>query len=204
MKDSRFDVRSKAQFIRDIKHSTMVEQYIFNRWAAVAHLTSPIQVVEHRTNGCDNSGEYLPTGTNTSGADFVATIATPAGLLVDEPLEVKLAPLHDFLTLKAHDLAAYARENASILFVMPALPSVDLRMSNGASLEERTAMLEGARLEWGIMWSPVVHLVASMRMEPQKCFGGKPGVRLTRDRYPGFFRLSPLKKQPLDSPPGNG
>lgn len=194
MKDRRFDVRSRDQFASDIKHSTMVEKYIFERWAAVAGETSPIRVLSHRSNGCDNTGEYLPTGTNTAGADYFCTVDTPIGRF-DVPIEVKLCPLYDFFTLKARDLVAYANEGAAILFVMPRLPSVDLRMSGGLSLDERIATLEDARLEWGVMWQPAVSTLAGSKMEPQKCFGGKPGVRVYRDRYAGFFRLYPLRRK---------
>ena len=173
----------------------MVEKYIFERWAAVAHETSKIKVLSWQSNGCDNSGEFLPTGTNTAGADYKATLDTPRGIWENVPIEVKLAPLHGFMTLKQHDVAAYRREEAAILFVMPVLPGVDVRMSNGMTLDQRLDLLEATRLEWGIMWPDVVHRVASMATEPQKCFGGKPGVRIHRESYSQFFRLYPLRRK---------
>ena len=193
MRDRRFDNRSQSKFAADMKHSTTIEQYIFYRWAPVAHVNSSIRVLSHRPNGCDNTGEYLPTGTNTAGADFWCTLDRPDGRF-DMQLEVKLVPRYDFLTLKAGDLMAYVREGAAILFVLPRVPAADLRMSRGLTVDERIAMLESERLEWGIMWPEVVRRIAGRKMTPQECFGFKPGVRIERDEYKQLFKIYPMRR----------
>ena len=194
MKDPRFDNRTEAEFRGTMKHATTIEGYLFRRWEPVAHLNSPIRVLSSRPNGCDNTGEFLPRGTNTSGADFKACLSTPAGVLEDLPLEVKLVPKHGFLTLKEHDLAAYVREGAAILFVCPVLPSADLRQCNGLSLPDRIALLDATRLEWGIMWPDSVRRVSRMEMSPQKRMGFKSGVCIERDKYASLFKLYRLAK----------
>ena len=118
---NRFDHRSKDTFKKDIKFSTMLEKYFFNKWLDIVKDSDTIRVSSWDDNGCGNDGEFIAKG-NTAGADYkISGTISNEGLdaqLADEPLEIKWVPTAGKFTLKEGDLKAYIREGASILFIL--------------------------------------------------------------------------------------
>lgn len=107
---NRFDNRDRGTFTKDIKFTTLVEKFLFSKW-----LETQDDIIDSSDNGCDNDGEYIEEGTDTSGADYKITTSE----FKDQPLEVKWVPVHNKMTLKRYDLRAYIEEGAAILFIYP-------------------------------------------------------------------------------------
>jgi len=113
---NRFDNRSKDAFKKQIKFSTMLEKYFFNKWLDIVKHTDAITVSSWEDNGCGNDGEFIAKG-NTAGADYKISGSMRGGPISGEPLEVKWVPTAGKFTLKEGDLKAYIKEGASILFI---------------------------------------------------------------------------------------
>ena len=115
---NRFDNRSKDKFKKDIKFSTMLEKYFFNKWLDIVKHTNVITVSSWGDNGCGNDGGFIPKG-NTAGADYKisGSMNNGNGLdveLKDEPLEVKWVPTAGKFTLKEGDLKDTILKKVSI------------------------------------------------------------------------------------------
>ena len=117
MTDKRFDNRSKATFKKDIKFGTAMETYFFDKWVQSCDDRDDISSYICRDNGVGNDGEYVATGTNTSGADYMVDYFDSENGFTNLPLEVKWVPTAGKLSLKINDLRAYQKENAGILFI---------------------------------------------------------------------------------------
>ena len=112
MTDKRFDNRSKATFKKDIKFGTAMETYFFDKWVQSCDDRDDISIYNCRDNGVGNDGEYVETGTNTSGADYMVDYFDSEYGFTNLPLEVKWVPTAGKLSLKINDLKAYQKENA--------------------------------------------------------------------------------------------
>jgi len=198
---SRFDNRSKEQFKKHIKFTTMLEKYFFNKWLDIVKDSDTITVSSWGDNGCGNDGEFIPKG-NTAGADYKISGLIRGGdgvdaELKDEPLEIKWVPTAGKFTLKEGDLKAYVRESASILFIYNSVKcGEDLRVpKKDYNLSEHIKKIElkADQLKWGIMWSPKVkqfynHAKDNELFRPISYMGGKQGVVLKQENFGKWFK----------------
>lgn len=147
---TRFDSRDKNTFTKDIKFTTGIEKFLFHKWLETQH-----DIVDWSNNGCDNDGEYIEEGVDTSGADYKITTSE----FKDQPLEVKWVPVHSKMTLKKLDLEAYIKEGANILFIYPKEYIGDLRKpKNNYDLDKHVNLIESKlkHCKWAIMSSAKV------------------------------------------------
>ena len=198
---NRFDNRSKNTFKKDIKFSTMLEKYFFNKWLDIVENSDTINVSSWGDNGCGNDGEFIAKG-NTAGADYkISGLLSGSEVnaeLTDEPLEIKWVPTAGKFTLKENDLKAYVREKASILFVYSSvrcsedlrIPKKDYNLSKHIKKIELKA--EKGEIKWGIMWSPKVKQFYNYAKDnnlfrPINYMGGKQGVVLQQKDFNNWF-----------------
>ena len=132
----RFDGRTKGEFKKDIKFTTQVESYFFERVLAVAKQTKGIWVSNPTDNGVDNSGEYLAKG-NTAGADYRVDLRYKHLNEKQHPLEIKWVPTAGKFTLKENDLKASCP--ATPRAPWPLHPLRDRAHGASADLDVRTA-----------------------------------------------------------------
>ena len=198
---SRFDDRSKEQFKKHIKFTTMLEKHFFNKWLDIIKDSDTITVSSWSDNGCGNDGEFIAKG-KTAGADYkISGWVGRDGLdaeLKNEPLEIKWVPTAGKFTLKENDLKAYVREEASILFIYNSVRcSDDLRVPKkdyNLSKHIKKIQLKANKgdIKWGIMWSPKVkefyeHAKAKHLFHPISYMGGKQGVVLQQQDFNKWF-----------------
>ena len=202
---NRFDYRSKDTFKKDIKFSTMLEKYFFNKWLDIIKQTDAITVSSWGDNGCGNDGEFIPRG-NTAGADYKISGFMNGGNgldteLKDEPLEIKWVPTAGKFTLKEGDLKAYIREGANILFIYNSVRcGTDMRKPKDYNIEKHIELIESKsdQVKWGIMWSPKVeqfynHAKDNGLIEPIHYMGGKQGVVLQQKDFDKWFKQEEWK-----------
>lgn len=197
---TRFDNRSKSTFKKDIYFATKLEKYFFNEWLERRkHNPCGITVDSWKDNGCGNDGEFIAKG-NTAGADYsicgkVSTGQGGAGILNDEPLEIKWVPTAGKLTLKENDLRAYVKEKASILFIYNSVRcGTDMRKPKDYDFERHIKLVESKsqQIKWGVMWSPrVEELYRRARdknmFRPINYMGGKSGIVLKQEDFTKWF-----------------
>lgn len=197
---NRFDNRSKDAFKKQIKFSTMLEKYFFNKWLDIVKDTGIITVSSWEDNGCGNDGEFIAKG-NTAGADYKISGSMSSGYgldaeLKDEPLEVKWVPTAGKFTLKEGDLKAYIKEGASILFIYNSVNcGTNLRLpKEDYNLAEHIKKIESKadQIKWGVMWSPKVeqfynHAKDNDLIKPIYYMGGKQGVVLQQNDFDKWF-----------------
>jgi hypothetical protein len=199
---SRFDNRSVSAFKKQIKFSTMLEKYFFNKWLDVVKNTNSIKVSSWGDNGCGNDGEFIAKG-NTAGADYKVTGSFSSPLIYpdtvsfeDHPLEVKWVPTSGKFTLKEGDLKAYIKEGASILFIYNSVNcGTNLRLpKEDYDLAEHIKKIESkeGQIKWGIMWSTNVekfykNAKDNNLIKPIHYMGGKQGVVLQQRDFDKWF-----------------
>lgn len=183
---NRFDNRNLNTFKKDIKFGTMLEKYFFHKWLDKCELN----ISDWSDNGCDNNGEFIAKG-NTSGADYRATIQG-----FDTPLEIKWVPTAGKFSLKKHDLEAYIRERASILFIYNT-GTANLRKPKDYDLDKHIKKIEANEpdIRWGLMWADkVVSLYRfatnNNLFEPIYYMGNKPGIILKSKDFHHYFTES--------------
>jgi hypothetical protein len=176
---NRFDNRSKDAFKKQIKFSTMLEKYFFNKWLDVVKDTGVVTVSSWEDNGCGNDGE---------------------------PLEVKWVPTAGKFTLKEGDLKAYIKEGASILFIYNSVNcGTNLRLpKENYDLAEHIKKIESKedQIKWGIMWSPKVkqfynHAKDNDLIKPIYYMGGKQGVVLQQSDFDKWFTQEEWKHETI-------
>ena len=198
MVSSRFDNRTVNTFKKDIKFSTKLEKYFFNKWLDVIKSSSSLYVSEWSDNGCGNDGEFIAKG-NTAGADYkisgsIKGVGFDANL-EDEPLEIKWVPTAGKFTLKENDLKAYIKEGASILFIYNSVScGTNMRKPKDYNFEKHVELIESKadQIRWGIMWSPRVKEFYNNAKEkslfrPINYMGGKSGVVLKQKDFSEWF-----------------
>jgi len=195
---TRFDNRSKDTFKKDIKFSTMLEKYFFNKWLDIVENSDTITVSFWSDNGCGNDGEFIAKG-NTAGADYkISGCLGGQGLdaeLKDEPLEIKWVPTAGKFTLKENDLKAYVKEEANILFIYNSVRcGTDMRKPKDYDFDKHLRLIESKadQIKWGIMWSPRVKEFYNNAKEkalfkPISYMGGKYGVVLKQQDFSKWF-----------------
>lgn len=194
----RFDNRTEEKFKKQIKFSTMLEAYFFNRWMQVCDKLDHVFPDNPRDNGVDNSGEFIAKGA-TSGADYMVDLKYNDMHINDMPLEVKWVPTHGKLTLKEGDLKAYIRESAGILFIYNSKRhGVDLRMPKDFNFDKHIEKLESIedQFKWAIMFPEnVENLLKTFtrqgRMKPIYYMGNKPGLVLNQSEFGDWFTEEP-------------
>ena len=88
MGDKRFDNRSKATFKKDIAFGTAIEKYFWHGFLAQLEKYN-VEYDNPRDHGVGNDGEYVETGTNTAGADYIIDIKRGDKWHRNMPMEVK-------------------------------------------------------------------------------------------------------------------
>ena len=195
--DRRFDNRTKSTFKKDIKFGTMMEKYFFDQWVSICNDRKDIVLSNPRDNGVGNDGEYVETGTNTSGADFKVDLEySYYKEQKDMPLEMKWVPTAGKFSLKINDLKAYIREKAAILFVYNSVNcGTNLRKPKDYNLEKYVNLIESKadQLKWGIMWPEVVEVFLQTHQDTGKIqkipyMGGKLGIILKQEDFCSWFK----------------
>lgn len=184
---SRFDNRSKNQFKKDIYFGTKLEKYFFDKFA------KSYDVKNIRDNGIGNDGEYIESGVNTSGADYMVDIPG----WNDLPLEVKWVPTYGKFTLKVNDLRAYIKEGAAILFIYTS-QLLPLRKPRDHNLENHINLIESNHmfLRWGIMFpDKVEHFLKSNKNKIERVFymGNKECIILKQEEFYDWFKEERFK-----------
>lgn len=195
---SRWDNRSVNTFKRDIKFGTQLETYFFREWID-QNLDNPhLQITDWSNNGCDNNGDFISTG-STFGADYKITgvmnyMDMPRKKeMVDWPVEVKWVPTAGKLTLKEADLKAYAKENASILFIYNT-GKANLRKPKDYNLDIHIQRIESNAkdIRWGMMWRDSVkkfyrECKRGQVFKPISYMGNKSGVVIESKNFKWHF-----------------
>ena len=193
MRDKRFDNRSKDTFKKDIAFGTAIEKYF---WAGfLDQLTKyNVEYANARDNGVGNDGEYVETGTNTAGADYIIDIKHGEEWKRNIPMEVKWVPTAGKLTLKKADLKAYRAENAAILFIFNSVrDNVNLRKPSDYDLDAHIKRIEGKRhhLRWGVMFpNRVQRVLDNANFEPIPYMGNKIGVIIKQGDFNNWFKTN--------------
>jgi hypothetical protein len=152
----RFDNRSKEQFKREIKESTLRERTLFLLW---------ISLIEHETGkrpnfrdvGCGNDGEYLEDSQVSTDPDFWVDGYGQIEVKFSKPLLTKT------FHLKANQVKSYLKKNAAILMV------------NGADSDAPTfTILKPKALK---------NIMKSCEIIPWTGFGGKQSYRIPVDMF---------------------
>ena len=194
MVDKRFDNRSKDDFKKHIKFTTQVEKYFFNKWLEICRDRSDIIIYNWQDNGIGNDGEYVATGTNTSGADYIVDMNYD-GSHTNLPLEMKWVPTAGKFTLKVNDLKAYIKEEAAILFIYNAEHcGTNLRTPKHYDIDRYIKLLESKQhqFKWGIMWPHNVEAIledfkSAGRVKKIAYMGHKSGIIIDQEEFNLWF-----------------
>jgi hypothetical protein len=196
---NRFDNRSIDTFKKQIKFSTLLESYFFNRWIKTCENLEYIEISNPRNNGVDNSGEFIESG-NTAGADYLVDLKYKDIDVKDMPLEVKWVPTYGKLTLKENDLKAYIRESAGILFIYSSEKlNIDMRLpKSDYDFDGHIKKIESIedKIRWGIMFPKSVRNLLdnfrnSGRIKAIYYMGNKPGIVLQQSQFTNWFSEEP-------------
>ena len=191
---NRFDNRTVSTFKKDIKFSTMLEKFFFTEWLKICK----DKIWDYGDNGCGNDGEFIAKG-NTSGADYkvTGTLFFPDGEqeVEDHPIEIKWVPTAGKFTLKEHDLKAYIREEASILFIYNSVrDNTDLRKPKNYDFDSHIKLLKSKshQFKYGIMWKDMVKKLYEYGKEnslfrPINYMGGKSCIVLPQKEFRYWF-----------------
>lgn len=192
---NRFDNRSVSVFKKDIKFSTQLESYFFNRWVNLCNNLNHVSISNPRDNGVDNTGGFIESG-KTSGADYMIDLSYENINIQDMPIEIKWVPTYGKLTLKEGDLKAYVKENAAILFVYLCKKiDLDLRMPKNYNLKSHIKTIESVseHMRWAIMTPDNVknflnHARENNLLKSIPYMGYKMGVVLKQSEFQNWFR----------------
>ena len=193
---NRFDHRSESRFKKDIKYTTKLEGYFFEKWLDHSQKDGTLDVFDFDDNGADNSGAFIKSG-NTAGADFIVTMDYRGTHYHKLPLEMKWVPTAGKFTLKINDLKAYVAENAAILFVYNSNPNVtDLKKRRDYNLAKHIRSIEASEedIRWGIMDDVAVRNFYYERKDcayPIPYMGDKMGTVLMAEDYDKWFIEEP-------------
>ena len=152
MANYRYDYRTKEQFQKDVKDSTLQENSLIKRWLDHVEAVTGERPVARRTSSKGAKGEYLESKDVTADADF---IVEGYGLV-----EVKFAKplIKTNFHLKVSQVNKYIAQNANILMV------------NGAHTDSpKFAFIRTRRLR---------ELAAESEQVSWRGFGGKLAYRI--------------------------
>ena len=193
--DKRYDNRTKSQFKKDIKFGTMMETYVFNKWVELCVTRDDVVISNYGDNGIGNDGEYVKTGTNTSGADYIADLNYEGVQYDNLPIEVKWVPTAGKFSLKVNDLKAYIKEDAAILFVFNS-KSPTLKRPKDYNFEKYIDKIESHahQLKWCIMLPEIVEVFLDFHKHQDKIekipyMGFKPGIILQEKDFCNWFKV---------------
>ena len=193
--DKRYDNRTQGTFKKDIKFGTMMEKYFFNKWVELCNSRDDIIITNWNDNGIGNDGEYVKTGTNTSGADYIADLNYEGVQYDNLPIEVKWVPTAGKFTLKVNDLKAYIKEDAAILFIYNS-KSPTLRKPTDYNFEKHIKRIESVadQLKWCIMFPETVEVFLDFHRHQGKIenipyMGNKPGIILKQENFDLWFTV---------------
>jgi len=197
---TRRDGRDLDKFKRDIYIGTKIEEFWFNRWISLCSKLNYINVSSPRSNGVDNTGEYVEDGRKTSGADYMVDIEYHSLSIENMPIEIKWAPTYGKLTLKIGDLRGYVRERAGILFIYPSEETITLRQPRDYHkdpeilIQRHIEKIESCIdvLRWSIMPpNQVENFLTDAedhgKIEKIKYMGFKPGIILPTSEFKDWF-----------------
>jgi len=191
--DKRFDNRSKDTFKKDISFGTAIEKYF---WTGFLDQLDKYNVSYENAsdNGVGNDGEYVETGTNTAGADYIIDIKNGDNWNRNVPMEVKWVPTAGKLTLKKADLQSYVREGAAILFIYNSVRDiVDLRKPKDYNLDAHIKRIEYKKhdIKWGVMFPHrVKKVLETAHFEPIPYMGNKIGVIIKQRDFDTWFKTN--------------
>ena len=192
MTDKRFDNRSKATFKKDIKFGTAMETYFFDKWVQSCDDRDDISIYNCRDNGVGNDGEYVETGTNTSGADYMVDYFDSEYGFTNLPLEVKWVPTAGKLSLKINDLRAYQKENAGILFIYNSVNcGTNLRKPKDYDYNKYIDLIESKskQFRWGFMPPEnISKLINSGDIVNIPYMGNKKGIIVKQKDFHKWFK----------------
>lgn len=191
--NNRFDFRDKETFKKDIYFSTMLEKYWWEKWLSVTESRRDILVKNPKSNGCDNTGEFIEKGM-TAGADYMADL-TYRGQTVNQcPIEIKWVPTKGKITLKENDIKAYIKEAACILFVYCCDGDEDLRKPKDYDLDKHIALIENQfhNIRWGLLSHEKLKSLydkykTEQKIKPIKYMGYKNGLVLPQADFDNWF-----------------
>lgn len=191
---NRFDNRTVNTFKKDIKFGTMLEKWLWEEWLKV----TTDEIWHWENNGCDNDGEFIAQG-NTSGADYMVSgtlfVKPEDQEVTKHPLEIKWVPTAGKFTLKEHDLRAYIREGASILFIYNSVrDNTDLRKPKNYDFDSHIKLLKSKshQFKYGILWKDMVrklyeHGKENNLFRPISYMGGKSCIILPQKEFRYWF-----------------
>jgi len=172
-----------------------METYVFNKWVELCATRDDIAISNYGDNGVANDGEYVKTGTNTSGADYIADINYQGTQYDNLPIEVKWVPTAGKFSLKVNDLKAYIKEDAAILFVYNS-KSPTLKRPKDYNFEKYIKRVESYanQLKWCIMLPDVVEIFLDFHKHQDKIekipyMGFKPGIILQEKDFCNWFEV---------------
>jgi hypothetical protein len=189
----RFDFRDKETFKKDIYFSTMLEKHWWEKWLSATKNRDDILVQNPRSNGCDNTGEFIEHGP-TSGADYIATLTYKGVQVEDCPVEIKWVPTSGKITLKEGDIKAYLKENAYILLIYSFAGDVDLKKPKDYDLDKHIQRIEDNldNIAWALLSSEKLrelyqNFLADGRIKPVPYVGNKNALVLKSSEYDSWF-----------------
>ena len=186
---TRFDDRTKSQFMQDINFGTKVEGLVFSMFLESCSKKPHIDILKYSDNGIANDGSYIEHGVDTSGADFMVDIRYGDAEYFNVPLEVKWVPTFGKLTLKKADLKAYRDEGADIL-LMYTSKTLNLRKPKDLNFEKhKKRILEASPfIRWGIMGNEDVNkLLSEGKFSPIPYMGNKQGIIIQQEDFKHWF-----------------
>jgi hypothetical protein len=193
MGDKRFDNRSKATFKKDIAFGTAIEKFFWRGFLAQLEKYH-VKYENPSDNGVGNDGQYVETGTNTAGADYIIDILNGDRWRRNVPMEVKWVPTAGKLTLKKADMKAYVNEGAAILFIYNSVrDGVDLRKPKDYDMDKHLKRIKAKEgdLRWGVMFPHKVKLMLENAIfEPIPYMGNKMGVILKQNEFDNWFKTN--------------
>lgn len=180
----RFDNRSKEQFKKDIKYSTMIEKFWveyldihLNLENGTAHSSKSNSRINIFDNGTDNTGEYQEK--SNGNADYV--VMYPDGRA--QLLEVKWCPTYGKISLKKYDMKNYIEQGADIFFIMNMNRKVSLKKPKDGDWEAQQELMKQAVADGNIKWcitstEDLIRITNEIDITKIPWMGGKHGYIL--------------------------
>lgn len=185
MSDFRYDFRSKDDFIRDIKRSTLIERWLLDLY--INHMRSHNIIITYENTGTDNSGEY--TNKATYAPDYNLTFTTGRAIY-NVLTEIKTSPIGNDKrsTFKTASLEATIKNQVSLLIFY----NIATKSENFKEDTDLTKVLA--------TWVSPESQAAWLKEYPSKSrgrlMGGKPCIEIPAKDYSRWFNFFPLLSLP--------